>query len=77
MPWRKTYTVSRSGNGWKATESGGNVVASGKRKSDMVRDAAKVARQQPSASLRIQGRDGRIQDERTYPRSSDPRRSKG
>lgn len=77
MPKRKTFTVSKSGAGWKASESGGNVVASGKRKSDVVRDAARIARQQPSASLRIQGRDGRIQDERTYPRSSDPRRSKG
>ncbi len=37
----------------------------------------KVARKQDSASLRIQRADGRIQEERTYPRSSDPRGSKG
>lgn len=28
-------------------------------------------------SLRIYGTDGRIQQERTYPRSADPRRSRG
>lgn len=28
-------------------------------------------------SLRIHGLDGKIQEERTYPRSADPRRSKG
>lgn len=30
-----------------------------------------------AVSLRIHNRDGRIQSERTYPRSADPNRSKG
>ena len=30
-----------------------------------------------ACELAIKGRNGRIQDRRTYPRSSDPRRSKG
>lgn len=29
------------------------------------------------ASLKIHGEDGKIQEERTYPRSSDPRKTKG
>jgi len=29
------------------------------------------------STLRIHNRDGRIAEERTYPRSSDPRRTKG
>jgi hypothetical protein len=78
MPRRKTYTVSKSKDGgWEATESGGGVVATGDRKREIVRAAAKMARQQDSASLRIQRADGRIQEERTYPRRSDPRRTKG
>jgi Uncharacterized protein conserved in bacteria (DUF2188) len=78
MPTRKTYTVSKGkAGGWEATESGGGVIASGDRKPEVVRAAARVARQQDSASLRIQRRDGRIQEERTYPRGSDPRRTKG
>jgi Uncharacterized protein conserved in bacteria (DUF2188) len=78
MPRRKTYTVSKAkAGGWEATESGGGVIASGERKAEVVRSVVKAARQQESASVRIQRADGRMQEERTYPRSSDPRRSKG
>jgi hypothetical protein len=78
VPKRKIFTVSKSKNGgWEATESGGGVVAAGDRKPEVVRAAAKLARQQDAASLRIQRTDGRIQEERTYPRSSDPGRTKG
>jgi Uncharacterized protein conserved in bacteria (DUF2188) len=78
MPKRKTYTVSKSTTGgWEAKESGGAVIASGDRKPEVVRAAARTARQQDSASLRIQRADGRIQEERTYSRSSDPSRTKG
>lgn len=46
------------------------------------RDAVKAARSRakalkPGASLRICGRDGRVKEERTYPRALDPRRSRG
>ena len=77
MPRRKTYTVSKSKTEWQAKESGGGIAASGDRKAEVVRAAAKLARQQDAASLRIQRADGRIQEERTYPRSSGPRRTKG
>ena len=78
MPKRRIYTVSKSRDGGcEAKESGGGIVASGDRKPEVVRAAAKVARRQESASLRIQRADGRIQEERTYPRGSDPRYSKG
>ena len=78
MPKRKIYTVSKSKDGgWEAKEAGGGVIASADRKPEVVRAAAKEARRQDSASLRIQRADGRIQEERTYPRSSDPRRTKG
>jgi hypothetical protein len=78
MPKRKIYTVSKSKDGgWEAKETGGGLVASGDRKPEVVRAAVKEARSQDSASLRIQRADGRIQEERTYPRSSDPRASKG
>jgi len=30
-----------------------------------------------TASLKIHGADGKIQEERTYPRSSDPKKTKG
>ena len=69
MPKRKLYTVSTpEGGGWEATESGDGVIVSGDRKPEVVRAAARVARQQDSASLRIQRRDGQIQEERTSTR---------
>jgi hypothetical protein len=74
---RRIYTVSKSREGgWEATESGRGVVATGDRNAEVVRATAKLARKQDSASLRIQRADGRIQEERTYPRGSDPRGSK-
>lgn len=42
-----------------------------------VRRARNLAREEACASLRIHGRDGRIQEERSYPRRFDPRRTKG
>jgi hypothetical protein len=63
--------------GREAKGSGGGGVATGDRKPEVVQAAAKEARRQDSASLRIQRADGRIQEERTYPRGSDRRRSKG
>jgi hypothetical protein len=78
MAKRKTYTVSkRSKKGWKVKENGGKVVAKAPTKTRAVRDGAKVARKQKRASLVIRKANGRIQEERTYPRGSDPRRSKG
>ena len=77
MPKRKVYTVSKwKDSGWEAKESGGGLVASGDRKPEVVQAAAKEARRQESASLRIQRADVKIQEERTCPRGSDPRRTK-
>lgn len=53
------------------------VVDGAPRKQDAVLLAIEFARMYQPSSLRIHGRDGRIQQERTYPRSSDPRRTKG
>jgi uncharacterized protein DUF2188 len=39
--------------------------------------AAAARKSRESVSLRIHTLDGKIQEERTYSRSSDPRRSKG
>jgi hypothetical protein len=41
----------------------------------VARDRAELMR--AGVSLRIYTRDGRIQEERTYPRSADPKRSRG
>jgi hypothetical protein len=76
---RKVYTVSKrtSKKGWKVKEKGGKVVAKAPTKTRAVRDGARVARQQKRSSLIIRKANGRIQEERMYPRGTGPARSKG
>lgn len=47
------------------------------RKADAVRRAREIAKAAERASVYVAGRDGRYRCEWTYPRSSDPRRTKG
>jgi hypothetical protein len=69
--------IVHQGDTWVA-ESGGQRLMVGARKDDLVRNVAKAARESGApTSLRIHGLNGRIQEERTYPRSADPRGSKG
>ena len=42
-----------------------------------VDEAHRLADEGEIVTLRIKGRNGRIRDDRTYPRSSDPRSTKG
>jgi hypothetical protein len=64
------------GGGWDIAQ-GRRVVAHVDTKVEAVRRGAAVARQQPASSRRIRKQNGQIEEERTYPRSADPRRSKG
>jgi hemerythrin superfamily protein len=67
-------TPSRDG-GWRAEKAGSNrAVAKGDRKDDVVRQARQRARTQ-KGRLVIHGKNGRIQEERTY--GPDSRRSRG
>ena len=76
---RKVYTVSKrsSKKGWKVKEKGGKVVAKAPTKTRAVRDGANVARKQKRSSLIIRKANGRIQEERTYPRGTSRTRAKG
>jgi hypothetical protein len=75
----KRIDVVKKRDGWAGERAGPtlpNTKAS--TKAEAVRKVAAVARNdsQP-VSVRIHKTDGKIQEERTYPRSADPRRSKG
>jgi hypothetical protein len=73
----RTIDVVKKTDHW-AVESGGRALAQAARKDEIVKQASQLARgSREPTSLRIHKRDGRIQEERTYPRSADPRRSKG
>lgn len=73
----KKIDVMKKGGEWIG-KSGSDVVASAPTKEAAVREVAAVAKADPKdVSVRIRKLDGTIQEERTYPRSADPRRSKG
>jgi len=80
---REFYEVVPDGSeagGWNVTRNG-LVLKCWADKTDAVLHAVEEAVNEAEAggrtSLRIKGKDGRIQQERTYPRSSDPRRTPG
>jgi len=70
--------VRRRETGWVAEEKGGRPIVEARTKAAVVKKAAAAARKtgEPT-TLRIHDKNGRFQEERTYPRHADPRRSKG
>ena len=79
MAKRKVYSVEPrpSKPGWKVKQQGGKTVTKSPTKTAAVKDATKVARKDKKAWVVIRKANGRIQEERTYPRGSDPRKPKG
>lgn len=75
----KRIDVVKKRDGWLG-ESGGQTVRGTKAptKEQSVKQTIAAAKKDPQpVSVRIHKQNGRIQEERTYPRSADPRRSKG
>jgi hypothetical protein len=75
----KRIDVVKKSDGW-AGESGGRTVPNTKastKAAAVKKVAAAAKRDSEPVSVRIHKLDGRIQEERTYPRSADPPRSKG
>lgn len=75
----KRMDVVKKGNQWRAETNGRAVPGTSARvKTDAVKKTAQKARANPEpVTVKIRGENGRIQQERTYPRKADPRRSKG
>jgi hypothetical protein len=75
----KRMNVVKKQGKWRA-ESQGRAVpgTSSKRKVDAVKKTAQKARANPDpVTVKIYKEKGGIQEERTYPRKADPRKSKG
>lgn len=74
----KRVDIVKRGDRWVGERKGRKrVYVAGSTKEVAVRKAAAKAKRDPRAVLvRIHGRDGRIQEERTYPRADDPSSSK-
>lgn len=73
------YHLTKDGETWKlqkenstrATANFGNL-----NKTDAIKKSAGILAN-TNSSLKIHKTDGKIQEERTYPRSADPKKSKG
>jgi len=73
----KRIDIVKKGDSWVA-KSGSKVVARDDLKTAAVQKTAKAAKAMPDAvTVKIHKADGEFQEERTYPKSADPRKSKG
>lgn len=75
----KRMDIVKSDDGWKATSNGRTVRGTkAPTKAATISQTAATARATDEpVSVRIHKENGRIQEERTYPRSADPKKSKG
>jgi hypothetical protein len=75
---RTIYHVTKSENGWKGQiVNTSKPVVEGKTKEDVVERTIELAKKDKLSQVLIHGEDGKIQEERTYPKSSDPHTTKG
>ena len=73
----KRIDVVKKGDHWEG-RSGNTTVTSAPTKTEAVSQTAQTARADSQAvTVKIHKVDGTIQEERTYPRSADPRSSRG
>lgn len=71
------YHLTKKGSDWRLEKAGSNrAVVKESTKAAAIEKARQYVGQK-SGSMRIHKVDGTIQEERTYPRSRDPRKTKG
>lgn len=73
----ENYHITTTTDGWELKKQGATRASkTATTKAEIVEIASEFL-QGKTASLKIHKEDGTIQEERTYPRSADPARSKG
>ena len=73
----KSYHLTKDGNAWNLRPEGGaRAVVHAATKMEAIGQMRAYMHDHPG-SVKIHKEDGRIQEERTYPKSADPSRSKG
>ncbi len=78
MSKRKRYHVTKTDDGWQGKlEKSSRASITGKTKEEVQKQTIDLAKRSGNSSVVIHGRDSKIQEERTYPRSSDPYPPKG
>ena len=75
---RHNFYVAKTEKGWAGHRDGkSHAIVKGATKKEVVAEMIHVAKKHQPSSLKIHKTDGKIQEERTYPRSSDPVKYKG
>ncbi len=70
---RKIYHVTKTEDGWQGKLEGGQrASATGNNKEEVVKKTIEIAKNQGDSSVKIHKSDGKFQEERTYPKKSDP-----
>lgn len=70
---RTTYHVTKTDDGWKGKKEGAERASvKGDTKEEVLKKTIDIAKNKGDSSVVIHGKDGKIQEERTYPKSSDP-----
>lgn len=70
---RTTYQITKTDDGWQGKKEGGERASvKGDTKEEVMKKTIEIAKKQEDSSAVIHKKDGEIQEERTYPKSSDP-----
>jgi len=73
MADRKNYHVTKTNNGWQGkVENATRASVTGQTKTEVVQKTIEIAKNQGNTSIKIHKENGQIQEERTYPKGSDP-----
>lgn len=74
----KNYHLTKKADLWKLTEQGADRASKTyKTKEEAIKGSADFLKKNNGGSLKIHKVDGKIEEERTYPKSADPENSKG
>jgi hypothetical protein len=71
------YHITKNGQLWTLVKEGAQRPSKSASTKAEITSIASEFLQGKTASLKIHKEDGRLQEERTFPRSADPRKSKG
>ncbi|QHL88468.1 DUF2188 domain-containing protein [Nibribacter ruber] len=78
MTERKIYHVNKTEEGWEGKlEDGQRASVTGTNKQEVVKKTIEIAKNHNTSSVIIHTQDGKIEEERTFPRGSDPEKTKG
>jgi hypothetical protein len=73
MTKRKNYHVTKTNDGWQGKlEDSQRASVKGTTKEEVLKKTIEIAKKQDNSSVKIHKSDGKFQEERTYPKKSDP-----